>query len=35
MIATPTWWWELPEIPGVSNVQELAWKIRVSFELPQ
>ena len=33
-ISTPGWWWELLGIPGVSDVQELAWKIRASFELP-
>ena len=35
MIVMPTWCWELLEILGVSNVQELAWKIWASFELPQ
>ena len=34
MIATPTWWQELLEIPGVSDVPELAQKTRASFELP-
>ena len=34
-IATPTWWQELLEILGVSNIQELAQKIRASFKLPQ
>ena len=35
MIATPAWWWELQEILGVSDIQELAQKIRASLELPQ
>ena len=35
MDATPTCWWELLEILEVNNVQELAQKIRASFELPQ
>ena len=35
LIAMPIWWQELLEIPVVSNIQELAQKIRVSFELPQ
>ena len=34
LIAMPAWWQELLEIPGVSNVQELAQKIGASFELP-
>ena len=35
MFEMPAWWWELLEILGVSNVQELAQKIRASFKLPQ
>ena len=35
LIAMPTWWQELLEILWVSNIQELAQKIRASFELPQ
>ena len=35
IIATPTWWQELLGILGVSNIQELAQKMRASFELPQ
>ena len=35
IIAAPAWWWELLEILGVSNIQELGQKIRSSFELPQ
>ena len=34
MIVMPTWWWELLEVPGVSDIQKLAQKIRASFELP-
>ena len=34
-IATPAWWCKLLEVLGVSNIQELAQKIRASFELPQ
>ena len=33
-ISTPDWWWELLGIPGVSDIQELARKIRASSELP-
>ena len=35
MIVMTTWWQELLEILGVSNIQELAQKIRASFQLPQ
>ena len=35
MIAAPTWWQELLEIMEVTDIQELAQKIRASFELPQ
>ena len=31
----PNWWWEFAEIPEVDDYQELAWKIQVSFKLPQ
>ena len=31
----PGWWLELAKIPGMDNHQELAWKVRASFELPQ
>ena len=34
-VATPTWWQELLEILEVNDVQELSWKTRASFELPQ
>ena len=34
IVDTPNWWWELLGILGVSNIQELAQKIRASFELP-
>ena len=35
MIATSAWWWELLEILEVSDIQELAQKIRTSFGLLQ
>ena len=30
----PTWWQELQVIPNVEDHQELAWKVRTSFEVP-
>ena len=35
MVDTPSWWWELEEVPEVEDTQELAQKIWASFELPQ
>ena len=34
-VNTPSLWWELGKIPEVGILQELAWKIWASFELPQ
>ena len=33
-VHTPNWWWELVGILGINDFQELAWKIRVFFEIP-
>ena len=34
-VHTPDWWQELVGILGIDNFQELAWKVRASFEIPQ
>ena len=34
LVNTPTWWQELVGILKITDFQELAWKIRASFELP-
>ena len=33
-VHTPDWWWELVGILGINDFQELAQKIRASFEIP-
>ena len=35
VVDIPSWWQELEMIPDVDDIQELAQKIRASFELPQ
>ena len=34
-VHTPNWWWELMGILGINDLQELAQKIRASFEILQ
>ena len=34
-LGTPTWWGELKAIPGMVDLHRFAWKIRVSFHVPE
>ena len=34
-LGTPTWWGELEAIPGVMDPHKFAWKICMSFYVPE
>ena len=34
-LGTPSWWMDLQAIPGIRDLQKLAWKIRASFYISE
>ena len=34
-LKTLTWWWELSEVPSQMDIQEFAWQVQVSFQVPK